>query len=201
MSQMTHYQEITIIPDPEIEPYFIWSKLFTQFHIALADIKNKNGIELIGVSFPDYHFDEKGKLSKLGLKLRVFAPSRKDLETLNLDKWLERLTDYMHVKRIAEVGNKIKGHVVVKRYRHKNVLKQAEEFAEHKGITYEAALAHCAKYKQGNKSYPYINLKSITNNQPYSLSIMQEVVDNETQGTFNSYGINNKLDNITVPHW
>lgn len=201
MSLMIHYQEITIIPDPEIAPYFIWSKLFTQFHIALADVKNKHGIESIGISFPDYHFDEKGKSSKLGLKLRVFAPSQKDLETLNLDKWLERLTDYVHVKRINEVGNKTKGHVVVKRYRHKNMIKQAEAFAKHKGITLEAALIHCAKHKQDNKPYPYVILNSITNNQPYSLSIMQELVDNETQGTFNSYGINNKLDNITVPHW
>lgn len=77
MSQMTHFQEITIIPDPEIAPYFIWSKLFTQFHIALAEMKNEHGIESIGVSFPDYHYDEKGKSSKLGLKLRVFAPSQK----------------------------------------------------------------------------------------------------------------------------
>ena len=201
MSQMTHFQEITIIPDPEIAPYFIWSKLFTQFHIALAEMKNKHSIESIGVSFPDYHYDEKGKSSKLGLKLRVFAQSQKDLETLDLDKWLERLTDYVHVKRINEVGDKAKGHVVVRRYRHKNVLKQAEAFAEHKGITLEAALIHCSKHKQDNKPYPYINLRSISNNQPYALSIIQEMEDNEIQGSFNSYGINNVADSVTVPHW
>ncbi|WP_435980588.1 type I-F CRISPR-associated endoribonuclease Cas6/Csy4 [Psychrobacter sp. DM4] len=200
-SSLTHYQEITIIPDPEIAPYFIWSKLFTQLHIALAEARNVHSIKSIGVSFPDYHFDEKGKSSKLGLKLRVLAISQQDLETLNLDKWLERLTDYVHVKRIAEVGDKAKGHVIVRRYRHKNVLKQAEAFAEYKGITLDAALIHCAKHKQDNKPYPYISLRSISNNQPYALSIIQEMVDDETQGSFNSYGINNAVDEVTVPHW
>lgn len=198
---LTHYCELTIIPDPDITPYFIWSKLFIQLHIALADVKSKHDIDSIGVSFPDYHYDEKGKSSKLGLKLRVFASSQKDLETLNLDKWLDRLTDYVHVKRINEIGDKAKGHVVVRRYRHKNVLKQAKAFAEHKGITLEAALIHCAKHKQHNKPYPYINLRSISNNQPYTLSIIQEIVDNETRGSFNSYGINNATDTVTVPHW
>ena len=60
-TNLNYFQEITIIPDPEIPPYFIWSKLFTQLHIALAEMKNKHSIESIGVSFPDYHFDKKGK--------------------------------------------------------------------------------------------------------------------------------------------
>ena len=132
MSQLTHYQEVTIIPDPEIAPYFIWSKLFTQLHIGLVDIKNKYGIESIGISFPDYHYDDKGKSSKLGIKLRVFALSQKDLETLNLNGWLSRLTDYVHIKSISAVGEKTKSHLVVSRYRPKNPLKQAEEFAKHK---------------------------------------------------------------------
>ncbi|WP_201617943.1 type I-F CRISPR-associated endoribonuclease Cas6/Csy4 [Psychrobacter urativorans] len=201
MSQLTHYQEITIIPNPEIAPYFIWSQLFTQLHIGLADIKNKHGTQSIGVSFPDYHYDDKGKSSKLGLKLRVFAPSQQDLETLNLVNWLSRLTDYVHIKRISDVGDKAKGNVVVNRYRPKNMLKQAEEFAKYKDISLDAALVHCAAYKQDNKLYPYISLKSISNKQPYPLSIVQQAVDDASQGAFNSYGINNAADKVTVPHW
>jgi len=33
---MKVYQEITIIKTPEISPYFIWSKLYTQLHLALV---------------------------------------------------------------------------------------------------------------------------------------------------------------------
>lgn len=199
---MNYYQEVTLI-DGDKKLYELWSDVYNQIHIALAEAKNKHDINTIGVSFPSYRYEEKGDkvFATLGDKLRVFAQSQKDLETLDLDKWLERLTDYVHVKRINEVGDKAKGHVVIRRYRHKNVLKQAEAFAEHKGITLEAALIHCAKHKQDNKPYPYINLRSLSNNQPYALSIIQEMADNETQGSFNSYGINNAADKITVPHW
>ncbi|WP_201575413.1 type I-F CRISPR-associated endoribonuclease Cas6/Csy4 [Psychrobacter sp. H8-1] len=199
---MNYYQEVTLI-DGDKKLYELWSDVYNQIHIALAEAKNKHDINTIGVSFPSYRYEEKGDkvFATLGDKLRVFAQSQKDLETLDLDKWLERLTDYVHVKRINEVGDKAKGHVVIRRYRHKNVLKQAEAFAEHKGITLEAALIHCAKHKQDNKPYPYINLRSISNNQPYALSIIQEMTDNETQGSFNSYGINNAADKVTVPHW
>ena len=95
---LTHFQEITIIPDPDIAPYFIWSKLFTQLHIALADVKNKHNIHSIGVSFPDYHYDsQKKKSSKLGLKLRVFAPSQKDLETLKFGTEISWCDDRYHI--------------------------------------------------------------------------------------------------------
>lgn len=199
---MNYYQEVTLI-DGDKKLYELWSDVYNQIHIALAEAKNKYDINTIGVSFPSYRYEEKGDkvFATLGDKLRVFAQSQKDLETLDLDKWLERLTDYVHVKRINEVGDKAKGHVVIRRYRHKNVLKQAEAFAEHKGITLEAALIHCTKHKQDNKPYPYINLRSISNNQPYALSIIQEMADNETQGSFNSYGINNAVAKVTVPHW
>lgn len=199
---MNYYQEVTLI-DGDKKLHELWSDVYNQIHIALAEAKNKHDINTIGVSFPSYRYEEKGDkvFATLGDKLRVFAQSQKDLETLDLDKWLERLTDYVHVKRISEVSDKAKEHIVVRRYRHKNVLKQAEAFAEHKGITLEAALIHCAKHKQDNKPYPYINLRSISNNQPYALSIIQEMADNETQGSFNSYGINNAADKVTVPHW
>ena len=43
---MNFYQEITLIPDAEISPYFLWSKVYTQLHIALADVKNQHGVDL-----------------------------------------------------------------------------------------------------------------------------------------------------------
>lgn len=200
---MKYYQEITLLDSDENSIYEIWNEVYMQLHIALADLKNKHDIDTIGVSLPNYRYEEKRgqTFAMLGNKLRIFAPSQKDLETLNLDEWLERLTEYVHIKRINEVGDKAKGHIVVRRYRHKNVLKQAEAFAEHKGITLEAALIYCSKHKQDNKPYPYIKLRSISNNQPYALSIIQEMADDETQGSFNSYGINNVADKVTVPHW
>ena len=201
MSQLTHYQEITLIPDSDISPYFIWQKLYTQLHIALAEINNKHGIDSIGVSFPDYHYDDKKEQSsKLGQKLRVFAPSQADLEKLDLHTWLSRLTDYVHIKSISEVGNKATGYAVVKRYRFKPVEIQAQTLANKLGVSYEDAMVTVKKRKPELK-VPFINMKSETTGVPYRLSILQKVVDSPVEGTFNTYGLNTMTTDVTVPHW
>lgn len=200
-TSLTHYQAITIIPDPDIAPYFIWSKLFTQLHIALADVKNEHGIESIGVSFPDYHYDEKGKSSKLGLKLRVFAPSQKDLEILNLDKWLDRLTDYVHVKGIEKVPtDKVTGYVSVHRYRFKPIEVQAQTLSDKLKVSYDEAMTTVAKRKS-EMPLPFIQMRSQTNNSNYRLQVLQRPCEEAKDGSFNVYGMNGMRDNTTVPHW
>lgn len=200
-TNLTYFQEITIIPDPDIAPYFIWSKLFTQLHIALADVKNNHNIDSIGVSFPDYHYDNKSeKSSKIGLKLRVFAPSQKDLETLNLNDWLSRLTDYVHIKGIKDVGNKATGYVSVHRYRFKPIDIQAQTLSEKLKVSYEEAMVTVAKRKN-EMALPYIQIRSQTNNSNYRLRVLQLPCDQPKVGSFNVYGINGMSDAITVPHW
>ena len=199
---MKYYQEITIIPDPDIAPYFIWSKLFTQFHIALAEMKNKHDIESIGVSFPDYHYDDKNeKSSKLGLKLRVFAPSQEDLETINLDHWLARLTDYVHIKGIKDVPrDKITSYVSVHRYRFKPIEVQAQTLADKLNVCYEEAMAIVVKRKAKLK-LPFIRMFSESNKTHYPLQILQQPSEEDVTGGFNVYGMNGMLDNVTVPQW
>lgn len=198
---LTHYQEITIIPDPEIAPYFIWSKLFNQLHIALAALKNEHGIDSIGVSFPDYHYDNKNeKSSKLGLKLRLFSPNQKNLDTLNLDKWLSQLSDYVHVKGIKEVGDKATGYVSVQRYRFKPIDIQAQTLADKLKVSYEEAMVTVTKRKK-EMPLPFIQMRSHTNNSNYRLSILQSPCDNSQAGSFNTYGLNGMQDAVTIPHW
>lgn len=200
-SSLTHYQEITIIPDPDIAPYFIWSKLFTQLHIALADVKNKHNIDSIGVSFPDYHYDDKNEQSsKLGLKLRLFAPNQKDLETLNLDKWLTRLTDYVHIKGIKEVGNNATGYVSVQRYRFKPIDIQVKSLANKMGVSNEEAVAIVAKRKPELK-LPFIRMYSESNKTHYPLQILQQASQEQVIGKFNVYGMNGMSNAVTVPQW
>ncbi len=200
---MQFYQEITLLPDAEISSYFLWTKVYTQVHLALADIKNQHGIDTIGVSFPEYRYrNTDGKIfAKLGNKLRVFAQSEDDLAKLNLSQWLERLTDYVHIKPINAVGDKATGFVVVRRYRHDGLEKTARRFAEFKNISLEKALTHCQTYKQADKKYPFISLFSQTNQRNYQLAIWQEQTDSPVLGKFNSYGINNQSQAVTLPHW
>lgn len=200
---MNFYQEITLIPDAEITPYFLWSKVYNQLHIALADVKNTHGIDTIGISFPNYKFEEKGDktFATLGNKLRVFANTKDELEKLALPAWLAQLTDYVHLTTIKEVGDKATGYVIVRRYRYKDLDKKVAEFAKFKGISEKDALAHCREHKRPVKHYPFITLKSETNKSEYKLSIWQEKADEAKTGSFNAYGINNQSSEVTVPNW
>ena len=55
---MEYYQEITLLPCAEVSLAFLWTKVFTQLHIAFADEKNKSGHVPYAISFPEY--EEKG---------------------------------------------------------------------------------------------------------------------------------------------
>ncbi|WP_348548338.1 type I-F CRISPR-associated endoribonuclease Cas6/Csy4 [Psychrobacter sp. KFRI-CH2-11] len=198
---MNYYQEVTLI-EGDKRLYEVWSDIYNQIHIALAEAKNKHAIDTIGVSFPNYRYEEKGDkvFAILGDKLRVFAPSQKDLETLNLAKWLERLTDYIHIKGIKDVGDKATAYVSVHRYRRKTADIQAKSLAEKLGVSYEDAMVTVNK-RVPEKSVPYIQMRSQTNQSNYRLRILQKSCDEPNAGSFNTYGMNGMSDHVTVPHW
>ncbi|OBX79547.1 type I-F CRISPR-associated endoribonuclease Cas6/Csy4 [Faucicola atlantae] len=199
---MKYYQEITLIAD-DIPFFELWSKVYTQLHIALADVKNQHGVDGIGVSFPNYKYEEKdGKtFATLGSKLRIFANTIDELDKLALPVWLARLIDYVHLTTVKEVGDRATGNVIVRRYRYKDFDKKVAEFAQFKGISEEKALAHCRTHKRPIKRYPFITLKSETNQSDYRLSIWQETANEAKTGSFNTYGINNMSNDVTVPNW
>src|SRR5699024_8632233 len=113
-----------------ISPYFIWSKVYTQIHIAFADYNRTNGSFAHGVSFPQYHFDEQSQKGHLGKKLRIFATSESELKVLDLSKWLSRLADYVHITSIKDVPNQVDGHLVYQRKRVKGASRIEKEMQE-----------------------------------------------------------------------
>lgn len=100
---MNYYQEITLLPDVDISLGFLWQKVFQQVHIALVDNKVAANQSAVAISFPDYRKTN----FPLGSKLRLFADDKATLETLGIEKWLNRLDDYVHIKGIRSVPNEV----------------------------------------------------------------------------------------------
>lgn len=220
---MNYYQELTVIKSPDISPYFIWSKLYTQVHLALVEqAKVSYGEDAkqgdIGVSFPEYrHMEKNGKtITQLGTKLRIFGKTQVELEQLNLTKWLERLSDYVHIKSIDNVKAKQNCYLIVKRLRQeKNMDRKTLQFAKKYDKPFEevkqARITHIMqrdkvdrieaekRYNNPNlKERPYIIIKSLENHHSFSLEIDQRQVETACDGTFNTYGLSGQS---TVPHW
>lgn len=215
---MRFYQEITLIRTPEMSLYFIWSKLYTQLHLALVEQQNPDKTVNVGVSFPEYSAEsKKGEyFGGLGTKLRVFADSEDELRNLNLSEAFSRLTDYVHLTSIRAVPEKITGYLNVRRCRKAfNLESITHRYARRKNISFEEAKLeqnqryaeeHKLDLKEAEKHYqrphfkvpPYIQLQSLSGGRDFSLLIKQEPAEEACKGTFSTYGLSSSS---TVPHW
>ncbi|MCB1936182.1 MAG: type I-F CRISPR-associated endoribonuclease Cas6/Csy4 [Nitrosomonas sp.] len=184
---MNYYQDLTLIPEEEIPLHFLWEKVYQQLHLALVE-RLENGKSRVGVSFPKY--SKEGR--SLCNKLRLLALEKSNLEALNMDKYFDRLNDYVHRTSIKGIpADKITGYAFFKR---KQIKSNRERLARRRackmGVPYEQALAFFAKKKMQRSEAPFIYLISQTNSNRYPLFIAMEET-NIVPGTaaFSSYGL------------
>ena len=188
---MKYYLDITLLPDAEANLGFLWQKVYQQIHIALAENKIADNQSAIAVSFPKYG----DKDFPLGDKLRLFAELQSELEEFNVSKWLNRLTDYVHMTSIKAVPSTVNEYACFKRKQFKsNLMKAAERRAKFKGESLAVALAHFKDY-QKETSLPFINMMSLSMqentyyNRNFKLFIERTAADVLIQGDFNCYGL------------
>jgi len=184
---MKFYIEITLLPGVEIPIYFLWEKVYQQLHLALVEIQDANGVVKVGVSFPEYDEDE----YQLGNKLRLFAPSKKDLEVLNIQKWLSRLTDYIHITSIRDVPAKPTGYAFFKRIQTKSSnTRLARRKAKRESIRFEKALSLLSKRREQISRVPYLHIKSLSTDKRYRLMIAcVETKQRNSIDSFSTYGL------------
>ncbi len=197
---MKYYIELTLIPHPDSRMYGLWSKLYTQLHLALVNIKDADDTVKVGISLPEYRFDETKKIGSLGSKIRLFANEQATLERLNIQQWLNRFTDYVHITSIRKVPERIKGYA---RYSRVQVKTNAERLARHRlkkhqDLSFEQAVARYQKIIT-TCPLPYVQLTSLTNEYKFKLFIKKEVVEDIISTiAFNTYGLSN---NCALPEF
>ena len=190
---MNHYIEVTLVDTDEFSPYALWSVLYTQLHLALVEIKDQNNQVNVGISFPQYRFNQDKGIGFLGTKLRLFAQTEADLQKLDLRKWLDRLTDYVHVSSIREVPvNKITGYVTFSR---KQVKTNAERLARHRVKRGDIDFDEAFKRYQNvitSTDLPYVQMKSLTSDKSFKLFIEKRDVEKSASQVFSSYGLSSE---------
>ncbi|OED40312.1 type I-F CRISPR-associated endoribonuclease Cas6/Csy4 [Endozoicomonas sp. (ex Bugula neritina AB1)] len=182
---MQAYQDITLLPGDDIGHHFLWEKVYQQVHLALVDNKNNHG-NPVGITFPEFNTDK----HRLGRKLRLFAPDIAALEKVAINRWLERLTDYVHITGIRPVPDKLTGYVRFDRLRPKsNKERLARRSAKRQGIGYEEALAQYKDFQPEYTQAPFIWAKSTSRNQRFRLFISQKSTTEVGTTNFNAYGL------------
>ena len=197
---MLYYLEITLLEQEEIPLHLIWSKVYTQLHIAFVEQADEEGKISYGVSFPKYRLIQQKKLGYLGDKIRIFADSVEALEQLNLTHWFARLQDYVHVLSARKVPeDKINGYAAYFKVNPKLTVEQrVVHQAERRGISIEEAQEHFKALDLMETFEPYINMKSQTNDMNFRLIIGKKRVDEANIGKFGSYGLSRTS---TVPEF
>jgi len=191
---MKHYIEITLLPDAEVGLGFIWQKVYQQIHLALVEVKDTDEKVNIGVSFPKYT----NHAFPLGDTLRLFAKTPDELMALGLNKWLERLLDYVLIADIQEVPKNIETHVCFSRKQPKmDFMTRVEKQAKRHGVSIEEALNHFKNYdKESVLSLPFVNIYSQTWKQPFPLFIEKRDTSLCVSEKFDTYGLSKEA---TVP--
>jgi CRISPR-associated endonuclease Csy4 len=214
---MRFYCEITLLPNPEINIHFLWSKLFGQLHLGLVEMKDEQERVPIGISFPDYVAGE--KRSVLGGRCRLFAHDEATLMRFDTQKRLEHLKDYVHCTTIRPVPEKVKGYAIYQRFNPKtNQARLARRYAKRHDMDFETAFNSTvqlladkaptdATYKMAFRycdlstkvvSMPFIRLDSLTNRHTFCLWIQKNDVSAPSGQYFSCYGLS---ANSTVPEF
>lgn len=201
-----YYIELTLIPNPEVDVNFLWSKCYAQIHLALVEEQNSDGKSSIGCCFPEYQ--HLGPDRTLGNKLRLITPTQQNLENLHLREWLKHLSDYVHISKIRPVPEQATHCVRVIRWR-EGASKEAlmRRYAKRKSCNEEHAQSHFDNYNRSfNTAPPFIRIQSLSGGKRhYRLYVSQRSAE-PTLGQFNTYGLSNdaspeRTAGPTVPFW
>jgi len=194
---MKYYIDITLLPSDDIGVHFLWSKVMMQVHLALVEVQDANKKVSVAVSFPQYREKSDKRSGFIGNKLRLLAQHENEFERLNIQKWLNRLDDYVHVKAVTPVPNNIKQY---ERYNLPRKLGSPASLITRRmkrhSETREQATAHFADYEMDPKvkALPFIKMKSLGSDNSFNMAIKQRTSElNDEPYLFNTYGINSKV--------
>ena len=186
---MKYYLEITLSEHSELGIYGLWEKFFTQLHLALVEMQGKTGSIFTGISFPEYRYeDENG--GYLGNKLRVFGETEDALKQLDLLKWLSQLTNSIHSTGIQQVPSEdVTGYV---RFQRKHIKGSLQNLSKRYAKRHNISIAEAEKHYNGLKSecdLPFLNLKSLSNDQTFRLFISKVKSESFINKGFGTYGL------------
>ncbi|MBE0515727.1 type I-F CRISPR-associated endoribonuclease Cas6/Csy4 [Sulfurimonas sp.] len=191
---MNYYIDIKLQGDTEISLGFIWQKIYAQMHLALVEHKDSEGMCSIGFAFPHYM-----ELFPLGDMLRVFAPTKEELEILNIEEQLKKFSDYVIISDIKQVPTNIKGYVTFSRKQFKsNPERLARRYAKRHNKTLEEALSIYDDVSAKETKLPFVMMKSNSSNQQMKLFIEKNISDEQEKGLFSAYGLSKTS---TVPYF
>jgi CRISPR-associated endonuclease Csy4 len=206
---MKFYQDIALLSGAEIDPGFLWQKLYQHVHLALVEHKVGENLSSIAVGFPGYG----QKCFPLGLTLRLYATSQNTLEKLDIEQYLARISDYVRVTSVKAITG-VTGHVSFVRHHAKGEGRierdeqdKAQRWSAKTGKPYGECLEALAKTRpKADSKLPFIWVESLggkritpVSSRKFPLFIKMMEFEAEHEGAVSCYGLSNPKNLVTVP--
>ena len=194
---MKHYIELTLHETPQQSIYSLWTSVYAQVHLALVESNN----DQIGVSFPEYHFNEKNGMGFIGSKMRIFAEDQQSLKLLQIKQRLEYLDRWVVVESILNVPEEVQ-FACFQRVQFKTSIDRLARRRIKRGTatnfdeTVKKYIQDMAS-KEPRTKPPFVQINSQSNKNMFKLFIQKKKASFELKGKFGSYGLG--IDNVTVP--
>lgn len=199
-SALTHYVDLSLLPDPEFPANQLMNALYAKLHRALCDLREADPDHPgVGVSFPAH--SQEGSLG-LGTCLRLHGPAH-TLALLMEQAWLKGMRD--HLAQAQPLVQAVPPHCLGHRLVHRVQVQSSPErlrrrwLKRHGGETFadEAAQRYPDQVAQRLR-LPYLQLRSRSTGQQFLLFIQHgPVLPEPVQGSFSNYGLS--LQGSTVP--
>jgi CRISPR-associated endonuclease Csy4 len=180
-----YYIEVTFRPTSDISLSFLWKKVFSRIHFGFVAMQNENGTVPLGIAFPEYS----DVPPTLGSKFRIIAEDPDFLEAFNVKKCLSIFHDYVHISGSRSVPDRTE-YVTYRRFQPQgNAQRIARRKAKRECISVNEALEKLKGFEDQKVSLPYIQLKSVSSGNDFSLFIKKEEADSSSEFLFNTYGL------------
>ena len=182
---MTHYIDIDILQDAEMNSNVLMNTLFAKVHLQLAKGEQSN----IGVSFPNFK-------KTLGDMLRLHG-DKDSLQAILASNMMAGLKDYTKTTAVKQAPAHCQ-YRTVERVQVKSSLERLYRRSVKAGkVTEEDALVKIQTGTNKMLKLPYLQVVSKSTGQSFRLFVKHgQIQGNETAGAFTKYGLSSTA---TIP--
>lgn len=184
----THYIDIRVVPDPEVNGPQLLGVLYGKLHQGLVQLR----VDDIGVSFPGYSRNPRG----VGSVLRLHG-AQAALQRLMQVDWLKGIRDHVRMTDISAVPETAKHRTVTRKQFKTSAERLRRRRMKRKGESLEQATQAIPGTVERTPELPYVHLRSHSTGQGFHLFIaLGPLVDEPVSGVFNTYGLGGQA---TIP--
>ena len=191
---LTHYLDVRLRFDADLQPAHALAALYTRLHLYLA----RNGTRAIAVSFPETIRNAAGAARQLGQVIRLHGTSEALTPLTQAATWGGAAT-VANFGTVKALPAGVSHHRIRRVQVDSNLERLMRRAMRRKGWTEAEARENYAQAKAGTTALPFISISSQSTRESFRLFLdVGGPQEESVEGLFNAYGLSQQA---TVPYF